>query len=150
MRSLRKTSWAIAALPAFRSLGLLMSLLFLVAPPAIFGQGSLTQVTVAPTDTTAGAGTIYTVSFRTAGSIAPNARIRLTFPAGFGISAVSLANNVSGLTGGYLTPAAAGQVLTLTRDNTGNTLAAGGTVVSKSPWWATPASPEATGFLWKR
>ncbi|MDZ7345069.1 MAG: hypothetical protein ONA90_11220, partial [candidate division KSB1 bacterium] len=108
-----------------------LSILLLFAAPSVFGQGSLTNVTVTPSDTTAGAGTVYTIGLTTSATgngsvtgIPASGKIRLTFPAGFVVSTVLLANNVSGMTGGYLQPAVSGQVVTLTRDNTGNNLSA--------------------------
>jgi hypothetical protein len=116
------------ALPAFASL----ILQFFVAPTFVFGQGSLTQVKIAPSDSAAGAGTIYTIRFVTSSAGIPqDGKIRLTFPAGFNITTVSLAVNDSGLTSGYLAPADTGQVLTLKRDGNGNNLTVSDTVVFK-------------------
>ena len=142
VRCLRNTGRAMAV-PAIPSLWpLLLSLIF-VAPS--FGQ-TLTQLTITPTDTVAGNGTIYTVSFITspAGAGLPdNGRIRLTFPAGFGVSAVLLAGPVSppnGITGGFLAPAVAGQLVTLTRDGTGAAVAAADTAVFKMAVVTNPAA----------
>ncbi|MDZ7304104.1 MAG: hypothetical protein ONB44_18415, partial [candidate division KSB1 bacterium] len=130
----------LAALGTVRVVLPLVILLLFVAPSFVFAQGKLTSVKVTPSDSTAGAGTIYTVSFITSATGGPggigipaNGKIRLTFPAGFVNSTVSLAVNAAGgaLTGGYLAPADTGQVLTLTRDGTGNNLVAPDTVIIK-------------------
>jgi len=130
VRCLRKTE----RLLAFRLIrSLLLSLLF-VAPS--FGQ-TLTQVKITPSDTVAGNGTVYTVSFITSvggAGLPNNGRIRLTFPAAFGVSTVALAGPVSppnGITGGFAEPAVAGQIVTLTRDGTGATVAPADTAVFK-------------------
>jgi hypothetical protein len=118
VRCLRKTE---RLLPLRLIRSLLLSLLF-VAPS--FGQ-TLTQVNVTPSDTVAGKGTVYTVSFITsAGSagLPNNGKIRLTFPVGFDVSTVSLAAPLSppnGITSGFAEPVIAGQVVTLTRDGNG-------------------------------
>ncbi|MCI0693166.1 hypothetical protein L0337_14325 [candidate division KSB1 bacterium] len=99
-------------------------LLLFVAPSFVFGQGRLTGVTVAPSNPVAGAGTIYTINFTSSatGVIPIDGKIRLTFPAGFDVANVSLAQNISGLNGGYADVTPAGQVVTLTRDGFGASL----------------------------
>ncbi|MDZ7359597.1 MAG: hypothetical protein ONB46_02565 [candidate division KSB1 bacterium] len=112
---------------------LLLSLLF-VAPS--FGQ-TLTQVKITPSDTVAGNGTVYTVSFITSAGgtgLPNNGKIRLTFPAAFGVSTVALAGPVSppnGITGGFTEPVVAGQIVTLARDGTGANVAPADTAVFK-------------------
>ncbi|MDZ7409441.1 MAG: hypothetical protein ONB51_09395 [candidate division KSB1 bacterium] len=120
------------AAPSWRILGLA---LFLATAPA-FGQGSLTQVTVTPSDTTAGKGAIYKISFITSltggpggAGIPANGKIRLSFPPSFVDSTVTAAFNDNGLDGGYAAIADTNHVITLTRDSTGTALAAGDTAV---------------------
>ena len=134
VRCLRKTGQAMAVPFTIRLLWPLLFALFFVAPS--FGQ-TLTQVTIAPTDTVAGSGTVYTVSFITSltGTGLPSdGQIRLTFPAGFGVSTVVLAGPATppnGLMGGFNSPTVAGQMVTLRRDGTGAAVASGDTAVFK-------------------
>jgi len=120
---------------------LLLSLLF-VAPS--FGQ-TLTQVKITPSDTVAGNGTVYTVSFITSAGgtgLQNNGKIRLTFPAGFGVSSVSLAAPLSppdGITSGFAEPVIAGQVVTLTRDGNGAPVPAGNSASFKMAVVINPA-----------
>ncbi|MGH7452802.1 MAG: hypothetical protein ACRENG_15750, partial [bacterium] len=97
-------------------------LLLFVAPSFVFGQGSLTNVTATPSNPAAGAGTIYTINFTSSitGVVPNDGKIRLTFPAGFDVANVSLAQNISGLNGGYSSVAPAGQIVTLTREGIGS------------------------------
>ncbi|MGH7492005.1 MAG: hypothetical protein ACREOO_06380, partial [bacterium] len=94
------------------------------------GQGLLTRVKVAPSDSTAGAGAIYTISFRTSLSgagIPSDGKIRLRFPASFVDSTAIAPFNVDGLNSGYLPVQNTNHVLTLTRDNAaGSTALAAG------------------------
>ncbi|MGH7595630.1 MAG: beta strand repeat-containing protein, partial [bacterium] len=96
-------------------------LLLFVAPSLAFGQGSLTNVTATPSNPAAGAGTIYTINFTSslAGVVPNNGKIRLTFPTGFDVVNATLAQNISGLNGGYADVTPAGQIVTLTRDGLG-------------------------------
>jgi hypothetical protein len=119
LRCLRKTGPG--GIAVARAVSAFVILLLFVAPSVIFGQGSLTGVTVAPSNPAAGAGTVYTINFTTslAGSIPGDGKIRLTFPAGFDISGVSLAQNISGLSSDYAAVTPAAQIVTLTRDGIG-------------------------------
>ncbi len=107
-----------------------LALLLTTAP--VFAQGTLTRVFVTPSDTTAGAGALYTLSFRTSLSGSLNGaglpakgRIRVTFDSTFTDSLVSAAFNVYGVTGGYDSIKVANHKVTLYRDGTGAALAAG-------------------------
>ncbi|NUM73880.1 hypothetical protein HUU40_05925, partial [candidate division KSB1 bacterium] len=101
---------------------LLISLFFLFAAPPAFGQG-LTISSVTPDDAGAGSRAIYTVLFTAQTVLPADGRIQITFPAGFNITGVTSASGVPGtLNGGFLTPTKAGQVLTLTRDGSGDPL----------------------------
>jgi len=118
--------------PSWRALGL--ALLLAIAPA--FGQGSLTKVTVTPSDTTAGKGAIYKISFITsltggAGGtgIPADGKIRLSFPPSFVDSTATAAFYDNGLDGGYAAITDTNHVITLTRDGTGTALAAGDTAV---------------------
>lgn len=120
------------AAPSWRALGLALLLAFAPA----FGQGSLTKVTVTPSDTTAGKGAIYKISFITSltggvggTGIPADGKIRLSFPTSFVDSTATAAFNDSGLDGGYAAIADTNHVITLTRDSTGTALAAGDTAV---------------------
>lgn len=113
-----------------------LSLALMLAVAPAFGQGSLTQVRVTPSDTTAGKGALYRISFITsltggAGGIGipANGKIRLTFPPSFVDSTITAAFNDSGLTGGYSVIADTNHAVTLTRDGTGAALAPGDTAV---------------------
>ncbi len=113
-----------------------LSLALMLAVAPAFGQGSLTQVRVTPSDTTAGKGALYRISFITsltggAGGIGipANGKIRLTFPPSFVDSTITAAFNDSGLTGGYSVIADTNHAVTLTRDGTGLALAPGDTAV---------------------
>ncbi|MCL4706623.1 hypothetical protein KJ068_15745 [bacterium] len=113
-----------------------LSLALMLAVAPAFGQGSLTQVRVTPSDTTAGKGALYRISFITsltggAGGIGipANGKIRLTFPPSFVDSTITAAFNDSGLTGGYSVIADTNHAVTLTRDGTGAALAPGETAV---------------------
>ncbi len=135
LRCLRKTDRGLAIVRVFCAA---VILLLFVAPSLIFGQGILTDVTVTPTDSTAGAGTIYSISFIASAAggpggigLPPNGKIRITFPAGFINNTVSLAVNSKLAHGQYLLPVSAGQVLTLTRDNTGAGIAGLDTAIFK-------------------
>ncbi|KAA0224035.1 hypothetical protein EDS67_24855 [candidate division KSB1 bacterium] len=99
---------------------LLISLFFLFAAPPAFGQG-LTISSVTPDDAGAGSRAIYTVLFTAQTVLPADGRIQITFPAGFNITGVTSASGVPGaMNGGFLTPTKAGQVLTLTRDGSGD------------------------------
>ena len=93
-------------------------------------QGLLTRVKVVPSDSTARAGAIYTISFRTSltgAGIPVDGKIRLRFPASFVDSTATAPFNVEGLNGGYLPVQNTNHVLTLTRDNSaGSTALAAG------------------------
>lgn len=113
-----------------------MALLLTTAP--VFGQGTLTRVFVTPSDTTAGVGALYTLSFRTSLSgslngsgIPAKGRIRVTFDSTFTDSLVNAAINIYGLTGGYDSIKVANHKLTLYRDGTGAALAAGDSAMIK-------------------
>ena len=141
VRCLRKADRALAVLPVIRLLRPLLLLFLFVAPS--FGQ-VLTQVKITPSDTVAGNGTVYTVSFITGSGgagLPNNGKIRLTFPAAFGVSGVSLATPVSppnGITSGFADPVVAGQVVTLTRDGNGAAVAPADTAVFKMAVVANP------------
>jgi len=128
VRCLRKTERVLALCRFFP---LVLALLF-VAPSILHSQ-QLTNVTVTPSNPTAGASAVYTVSFTTSALGGPggpgvpaDGRMRMTFPTGFGISTVLLASPTVGLNGGLIT-SVAGQVLTMARDNTGAALGASAT-----------------------
>lgn len=100
---------------------------FLIASTA-FAQGTLTNVTVTPSNNSAGASTVYTIAFTpdaTGSGLPADGRIRFVFPAGFDISGVEIAQNVSGLNSGYSAVIVTGDTLLLTRDGTGAALPAG-------------------------
>ncbi|MDZ7262233.1 MAG: hypothetical protein ONB05_09040, partial [candidate division KSB1 bacterium] len=92
--------------------------------------GTLGSVTATPSNSEAGATTIYTFSFTTSTvgngtdiGIPSNGRIIITFPTGFDASGVLIAqSNNSNMTGG-LSASGSSNVVTLTRDNTGNNVA---------------------------
>ena len=107
-----------------------LSVLLLAAPS--FAQGTLTRVFAVPSDTIAGNGALYTLSFQTSvlGSIngtglPANGRIRVTFDSTFTDSTISAAFNVYGVTGGYDSIKVVNHKVTLYRDGTGAALAAG-------------------------
>ncbi|MEK7729271.1 MAG: hypothetical protein AAB354_12725, partial [candidate division KSB1 bacterium] len=115
---MRRSRWAICAL------------LLLAAP--LFAQGTLTRVFVAPSDTIAGNGALYTLRFKTSllGSanglgLPAKGRIRVTFDSTFTDSLVSAAFNIYGVTGGYDSIKVKNHKVTLYRDGTGAALAAG-------------------------
>ncbi len=107
-----------------------MALLLTAAP--IFAQGVLTRVFVVPSDTAAGAGALYTLSFRTSAlgslngaGLPAKGRIRVTFDSTFTDSLARSAFNVYGVPGGYDSIKVVNHKLTLYRDGTGAALAAG-------------------------
>jgi len=99
-----------------------LAMFFTKTQPAL--AGALTGVSISASNNDAGATTVYTISFTTSGptpsgDIPANGRIVLVFPLGFDVSGVSLASNISGLTGGYSSVNVASQTVTLQRDGTG-------------------------------
>ncbi len=106
----------------------------MIAAAPSMGQGLLTRVKVTPSDSTAGTGAIYTISFRTSltgTGIPANGKIRIKFPPSFTDSTVVAAINDSGLTSGYSAIKDSNHVLMLTRDGLGNALTPGDTVQIK-------------------
>ncbi len=125
--------------------GVLYAGISLLAATQLIARGALTNVTLTPSNTQAGVGTIYTVSFTTdaAGNGLPaDGKLVFLFPAGFDVSGVEIAANTAGLDGGYASIVSAGQTLTLTRDGTGAVLPAGASATLKI---ATANNPETAG-----
>ncbi|MFQ5864706.1 MAG: hypothetical protein ACE5IW_05695, partial [bacterium] len=111
---------------------LLFSIVLVHLMVGVIYGGTLTNVTATPDDATAGASTIYTITFTTAasgGNIPTDGKILITFPSGFDVSGVSVASsNDANLTGGFSSITPSGQTITLIRDGTGNVVGAGITV----------------------
>ena len=103
-----------------------LAILYITTPPAF--AGPLTGVSISASNNDAGVGTVYTISFTTSADIPANGRLVIGFPGGFDLSGVSLASNISGLTGGYSSITVLGQSVTLQRDGTGNTFNGGVTL----------------------
>lgn len=85
-----------------------------------FGRGTISNITVTLDDAGAGSRATCTVAFTPQGGMPANGKIVVTFPAGFSIAGVGVASGTAGMNGGFLTPTKAGQVLTLTRDGSGD------------------------------
>jgi len=101
------------------SVGAIVTVILLNATLA-FGQGTISNISVTLDDATAGSRATCTVSFTPQSGVPANGKILITFPAGFSIAGVAVATGTAGMNGGFLTPTKAGQVLTLTRDGTGD------------------------------
>jgi len=83
----------------------------------------LTQITATPANVTAGATTDYTFAFKTSTAVPANGKITIQFPAGFNVSGATF-SSWTGFNGGQ-SVSVDGQVITITRDNTGSSSAAG-------------------------
>jgi hypothetical protein len=101
-----------------------------VAFAQVAAAGSLTSVSLAPSNPQAGQPAVYTASFTTSASgngvtvgLPKDGRIIITFPAGFDLSGVDNASAISGLTGDFSSANASGNVVTLIRDGSGNDVA---------------------------
>ncbi|RMD96601.1 MAG: hypothetical protein D6814_11075, partial [Calditrichaeota bacterium] len=95
-------------------------------------SGTLTGITVTPSNAKAGAFSVYTITFQPSAAgngtdtgVPADGQIKLTFPAGFSVAGVEIASNEGGLDGGYSSITVSGQVVTLVRDSTGSALPPG-------------------------
>ena len=88
----------------------------------------ITNITVTPSNSSAGEETIYTVTLTSSQDILGNDRLVFQFPSGFDASGVIVASPVSGMDGGLVVTSATTSQVILTRDNTGSTVAAGNAV----------------------
>ncbi|MDZ7265825.1 MAG: hypothetical protein ONB48_00630 [candidate division KSB1 bacterium] len=82
--------------------------------------GTISNITVTLDDAAAGNRATCTVTFTPQSGLPADGKIVITFPAGFSLAGVSVASGTAGMNGGFLTPVKAGQVLTLTRDGSGD------------------------------
>ncbi|NOZ60121.1 MAG: hypothetical protein GXO74_00415 [Calditrichaeota bacterium] len=99
---------------------------------AAFATGNLSSITVAASDDSVGEAAIYRFYFTTgAGNdtvkgIPADGKIEFYFPAGFNVSGVEVVSSQdTNLTGGFLVPEINGQIVTVTRDSTGNEVGQG-------------------------
>lgn len=83
-------------------------------PGDVIVPAALTSTNVEPASLVAGATGTATVSFTTVNGIAANGKVKVTFPAGFDVSAASGATCSTTMNGSYLT-SVSGQVVTITR-----------------------------------
>ncbi len=95
-------------------------------------QGNLTNISVTASSQIAGESAIFKFSFTTgAGNdtvagIPADGKIEFHFPANFDVTGIEIVSSQnSNLTGGFLAPQINGQVVTITRDSTGNDVGAG-------------------------
>ncbi len=70
--------------------------LLFIFPSILFGQGSLSPVTVSPVDNVVGRASIHTVQFRTTSSIPADGQIVFIYPSGFDVTTVSIASSSMG------------------------------------------------------
>ncbi|MCB9509748.1 MAG: hypothetical protein H6695_06170 [Deferribacteres bacterium] len=113
---------------------LFAGIILILITSSAFAQGVLTGVAVTPSNPSAGAATVYTMTFTPdiLGSGVPaDGQIRFVFPANFDLSGVEIAQNVTGLDGGYAAITASNDTLVLQRDGTGTALAAGAPAILK-------------------
>ncbi|MFZ5516291.1 MAG: hypothetical protein ACOY90_06610 [Candidatus Zhuqueibacterota bacterium] len=109
--------------------GALLLILLGLSFSSIYG-GDITSFTVSPADNKAGESNIYTFSFTTSLTgngtdvgIPATGRIAITFPAGFDVSEIELAQFTGSSLGDFSSIVIAGNEVTLVRDGTGAAIA---------------------------
>ncbi len=101
---------------------------FMIPPSRAQISGTLKEITIALKDSSAGVGTIYFISFKADSGLERDDKILLHFPQGkgFDISAAVVANNQSGLDGGFIVSRdLANEIVGIQRDGQGIDLPAG-------------------------
>lgn len=105
---------------------------------------TLTSASVTPGSTVVSASSTVTAAFTTASALPTNAKIVITFPTGFNISAITPPINCTGFTQGF-SFGVSSQVLTLTLDGTGSTTGAPAAISCTFPTIVNPNISGTTG-----
>lgn len=106
-----------------------ITIIFLIVVGGVcFAQGLLTNISVNATNNIVGSAAVYRFTFTTSATgnnttegIPRDGKLAVKFPDGFDISGIEIIDSKNdNLTGGFLDPLLNGQIVEITRDNTGN------------------------------